>query len=432
MNADNRFIIHADRIFQFSSQSKDVGQCNQWTKCTLSQTFRMTREMADFVNQCVLGENRIRSNKSNGHRPRYIMCDVFGHSHSKRQHASPYEEIIQYLSSGYQASDIFVLAPSVKSEGSPVRKLANKISNHGIPIFVPISDEEKLDQEVTQDKMIFSTFHQVKGLERKVVVVFNFDQSYFKYYKRTANPSVCSNELYVAITRASERLSLFHHYSNDYLLFLKLNQLSKYCQLIIDTKLNVSDKHDHDDQMQSQPVMATELIRHIPESVIQQCMSKLVITCISTGGNKINIPIKILQPSGYEMVCDITGTAIPAYFEYQLTGKMSIAKQLNGKIKSNPIHLLKSQPKQCLLDDDNHHKSNTVNHKHNNTQILKEIGIVDTPSIANLILNISGSRSDQITTSQLLKMANHWNAYVSGYNYKINQIVDYNWLSKKI
>ena len=60
-------------------------------------------------------------------------------------------------------------------------------------------------------KIVFSTFHQSKGRERKVVLVFNFDQSYFKYYGKELDPNVCPNELYVATTRAQEHLSLFHH-----------------------------------------------------------------------------------------------------------------------------------------------------------------------------------------------------------------------------
>ncbi len=38
-----------------------------------------------------------------------------------------------------------------------------------------------------KDKLVFSTFHQVKGLERKVVIVYSFDDSYFDFYQRESN-----------------------------------------------------------------------------------------------------------------------------------------------------------------------------------------------------------------------------------------------------
>ena len=48
---------------------------------------------------------------------------------------------------------------------------------------------------------MLSTFHQVKGLERKVVIIMSFDAS----QNHQDDPV-----LYVASTRAEERLSLIH------------------------------------------------------------------------------------------------------------------------------------------------------------------------------------------------------------------------------
>ena len=51
-------------------------------------------------------------------------------------------------------------------------------------MYVPVSDDEVLDQDVMRGKLVFSTFHQTKGLQRKAVLVFNFDESYYKYYNK--------------------------------------------------------------------------------------------------------------------------------------------------------------------------------------------------------------------------------------------------------
>lgn len=387
-HADNRFIIYADKVFNFASIRDTAGVA--WKRCRLSQSFRITRPMSDFVNECMLGESRIVSSKPDEDLPRYIICDVFGHakSKSKRKRSRPYRELQHYLDIGYSPSDIFVIAPSVRSDRSPARKLANEISDDGIPIYVPISDEERLDDEVIRDKLIFSTFHQVKGLERKVVLVFNFDNSYFKYYKRDHDPHVCANELYVAVTRASERLTVFHHYQNDFLYFLNRAKLSDLCQVITDIPVEVSGGRGEDAAF---PVSVTDLVRHVPETVIQQCLSHLQITNRRPAGSKIDIPVKSRQKYGCEMVCDITGTAIPAHLEYKITGRMSIYKPnlINRHFRS----------KECLLD-------------RNKTNRLCE-----NLSLANL------------GTDKLLEIANCWNAYTSGYNFKLNQIDRFDWLS---
>ena len=77
-------------------------------------------------------------------------------------------------------------------------------TNHGEEINVPDLSkmklevaEEKLDEDILTGKIVFSTFHQVKGLERKVVIIYNFDNSYFIYYEKDKSPFICPNTIYV-------------------------------------------------------------------------------------------------------------------------------------------------------------------------------------------------------------------------------------------
>lgn len=50
-----------------------------------------------------------------------------------------------------------------------------------------------------------TTFHQAKGLERKIVIVLGFDDSYNKYFNRSnINNNEIANPVYVAVSRASE------------------------------------------------------------------------------------------------------------------------------------------------------------------------------------------------------------------------------------
>ncbi len=47
-----------------------------------------------------------------------------------------------------------------------------------------IEDGSNDCKDINEDKIIFTTFHKSKGRERKLVIVFNFDESYFYYYNK--------------------------------------------------------------------------------------------------------------------------------------------------------------------------------------------------------------------------------------------------------
>ena len=57
-------------------------------------------------------------------------------------------------------------------------------------------------------KISVMTFHRSKGIERKVVIVLPFSISYFDYYAKDERRDICTNPMYVAITRSSEMLIL--------------------------------------------------------------------------------------------------------------------------------------------------------------------------------------------------------------------------------
>ena len=47
---------------------------------------------------------------------------------------------------------------------------------------------------------MLSSFHQSKGLERKLVVVFNYEASFFRFFAKETPPAsrnVCPNAMYV-------------------------------------------------------------------------------------------------------------------------------------------------------------------------------------------------------------------------------------------
>lgn len=368
-DADARFITKAEQLFNINNKS--------WKYIKLSTSFRLTEEISGFINNCLYKEERIKVLKK-GEKVRYIMCDCFSDVDDR-----VYKEVRYYLSRGYSNEDIFILAPSVRSKKSPVRLLENKLASEGIKLFIPTSDEEKLDEDIMKGKIVFSSFHQVKGLERKVCIVFNFDESYFKYYKKDQNILFCPNEIYVAVTRASERLSLFHHKYNDYFPFMNTKNLNKYCECEITNiskgKINQSKK----------VIGVTDLLRHLSSNILEKAMSHITYNKIKNKTEKININVKIQQGELYESVGEITGTAIPAYYELLTTGKMTIYNTIISDINDDP----------------------------------------NESSIINRIKKIK-FKNNIITPEELLFISNVYCSMMSEFNHKINQIKQYSWLHR--
>jgi len=378
-NADQRFIEYAPLLFNFNSYN--------WIRCNLPVSFRITYEMSLFINKCLLNDERIISHKITNNKPRYIICDCFDiHSTSRT-----FQEIKYYFSLGYKPNDIFILAPSCKSQRSPVRKLENKIKKDmpNVMVYVPTSDDEKLDEELLEGKIIFSTFHQVKGLERKVVIIFNFDESYFKFYKKDANPHICSNELYVATTRGIEHLTLFHHNTNDYMPFINKSNIKLYCHFET-SKLNINDYNEKDKNIDT---AVTIISKYLPQNIIDECYNQLeIIPNNDYIINNIDIPLKISNDETTESVSEITGIAIPSMFELKQKNKMNIYDKLKK------------------VDFENKIINNGCSVK-----LEKDYNIND--------INIENLKPDE-----LLYICNCWNTFKTRYLFKIYQITTYDWL----
>tara|TARA_B110000208_G_scaffold179881_1_gene229074 strand:- start:989 stop:3208 length:2220 start_codon:yes stop_codon:yes gene_type:complete len=404
-NADARFITWAPQLFNLNTLP--------WEKTSLSYSFRVTHEIANFINKCLLGDERIKSKRVTFHKPKYIICDCFGsRKGGVRVATSAFNEVKRFLTEGYKPSDIFILAPSVKNATSPVRRLENEIKKRlvDIPIYVPVSDEEKLDQEVLENKMVFSTFHQAKGLERKIVIVFNFDASYFKYFNKHQNTNICPNEMYVATTRACDHLILLHHYRNDYFPFINKSLLKEYADVQYHCRIKVTKSKSD----KNRPVSVTDLIRHLTQETLDKCLTYIKLKGIRKKANRIKIRSKTKQKFGHENVSEITGTAIPAYFEYKLKGTMDIFDRLglNPNVSPPPAYNPESN-------------TDTVNDGFLTDSDDEELSQVATK------VKETPMQLDNITIDQLLYVANKWCSYKNGYIFKLDQISNYNWVSNE-
>lgn len=397
--ADSRYIKFAQHIFNLNDFP--------WKLTKLSQSFRITNNNSNFVNRCMLGFNRMISyKKPNESNVVYLQCDSYS------------DEVFillkEYLAKGYSPEDIFILAPSLRSNKCPARQLENKIKTEipSISVYVPVSDDDKLDSDILHNKLVFSTFHQVKGLERKIIIVYNFDNSYFKYFKKDNDPLVCPNELYVATTRALEHTVLVHNFTNDHLKFLDVGKLKWNCNYKITRRLRIKK----DNPNFNPKISVTEVIRHLPSNIIDLCYNLLKITKIRSGDH-ISISSKTEQGDGYENVSEITGVAIPSYFEYLIKGNMSIFDRLKQ---------IYQETEQIELPEIDTTDMDDLNGLFNDTSINSDEEEKEEKSF-----NINTIDMSKITPEELLFVANSWNTYKSGYLFKLMQIVNYDWLSYK-
>jgi|TARA_B110000093_G_scaffold71397_1_gene77681 hypothetical protein len=311
--ADIRFLTLGDKIWSNFS----LLRTNVFQKRTMKMSFRITNQMRHFINDVLLGEDRmnsckedvpvkyIRNNKDN------ITKVVYG-------------EISRLLDSGVKPSEIFVLANSIKGTNDSIRKLENKLTEKKIPCHVPMFEHGKMDDRVVEGKLVFSTFHTAKGRQRKYVFVVGFDNSYMTWFARNLPKDVCPNTLYVAVTRATQGLYLLEESSwrTRPLDFMKLDHIEMKNRDYIDFKgqhqtifqQDATDDDFNNQSIKKHKITPTELVKFIPENVIENITEILdrIFIKETVELDTLDIPNIIQTKQGfYEEVSDLNGIAIP-------------------------------------------------------------------------------------------------------------------------
>ena len=414
--ADTRFLTLGHQIWSTASPLP-------FKQMNLTTSYRVTRQIADFVNKVMLGPDVVSSSESSS---------VLGESSSvlgERIHAvkdgpkvsyirrstcfQVYRtigtKIVNMILSGYaKPSDIFVLAASVKQKY--FKMIENMLVENNIPCYVPMNDVNTIHSDVIKNKVIFSSFHQSKGRERKVVIIYGFDRTYFNYYNRGADMSVCPSTLYVAATRATEKLIVVE--SDDPLPFLKYTHFQLRDSTFVDFEgepVNFFDDfanaNEHD--VQYHKTSPTELIRFLNENVvitIADLMEDYLFTSSSSSScndevvddlyvdktmivsNENFITSSYFGNDVCEEVSDLNGLVIPSLYQERNSGKNSITEYVLAQIdKERPFYKEK----------------------------MREVDFLKPLSLANhlLVTNIYKSMNE--------------NLY-----FKLAQIVSYDWLSQ--
>lgn len=373
--ADLRFLTLADKLYS-----------GNWKKLSLQTSYRITRPMEHFINDVVLGYPRMKSVKDSEHPVTYITGDIF-----RKVPEYVYKEIARLLEI-YKPDDIFILAPSVRTrnELNPIKKLENLLVKRGIPCYVPLTDDEDLKDDALAKKVVFSSFHQSKGLERKVVIVYNFNASYFTYYAKTIDMHICPNTMYVAITRALERLYVVAEDNNSNAFsFLNMDKMDGVKRVTLGSSKGIQKEKGDVVPMRR----VTDLTRFLPDELTMKIVELCKMEVIKSAYVSIDIPDSIKTEAGLvEMVYELNGTAIPTIYEHRLTNSISIWQDLQEYFAKH-------------MQFDSSSEKNFMKEK------------------IQSVLRIPNCSADY------LKLANVYSAYMSGYIHKIAQIKDYNWFS---
>jgi hypothetical protein len=395
--ADSRFLTMADQLFE---------SIHPWERCTLSISYRLTKAVEYFVNEVLGGTQKIQSAKDTGNPVVYIKGNAF-------VDVVPFivEEILRLKQDkNFEWEDFFVLAPSVKKgmndkgDAKPIMLLENALKAKGIPLLIPTSDEQELTEDDTKGKFVFSSFHQSKGRERKVVILMDFSSTmYFTF--RTAPTAVCPRVLKVACTRPMEHLYLWGEdpLRNGPLPFLNFESLQNKPEYIKIVNVSLNDKRKCRVDTNAVPRRetfnkhVTELIRFVPERVIYNCMELLGEEIIRPAQHNIQLEKRIQTTFGLsECVSDLTGIAISIKYECDTVG-------LAGSKLFQECHaamLQKAQKNELRTYDE-----------------IKWFGII--------------SKEELTEPSEFLELANLYQYIKTGYKFRMKQILTYDWLSKK-
>lgn len=384
--ADERFLTLGPRIFPST---------REWKLVTTHTSFRVTNQIAHFINKYLNGFDKIKAIRD-GAKVTYMYVYAFDEK-------IIFQQIKKYMKLGYKEDDIFILAPSTKKKNtaspSPIVRLENLLVSNGFLCYAPVNDDVKVDEEVCKGKIVFSSFHQIKGLERKVVIVYGFDASYFKYYAPNLPDDNCPNTIYVATTRAMEHLCVVHNYTNQPLLpHIDMHKLSRdpNIEFVTDNgsmnKLAINQQNKLTNN-NIRPVAVTDLVRFLEPQDISKAVNMLKYTTSNSQCNaKVILPqtVEGVTKGTKEVVCDINGYAIPALFELNKTHTCQIIEDCYN------------------VDFDDEKDDNTFSS-------IKQKYIDNT-------LNID----------DMLYIATLYDAYCNGFVHRVKQIKSFDWLNTDI
>jgi hypothetical protein len=244
--------------------------------------------------------------------------------------------------------------PVARVKQTPLQVLNDHLAENKISVRTNFSDDMQGGDDNDAGSIVCTTFHSSKGRERRLVYVIGFSAGYFKYNARDADPMLCPNPLYVACTRAKERLVLCaEDTEGDCLPFLSSKLLpvwKRAVKIIVKGEMRPRKEEEREKPSQDQIVPVTSLLQHLPESAISSALSKVEFKC-SREVPKRGTPFAVMNgdigiikmvdsvPSSVdedlmESVADLNGTSLSCFLEVIILkkSKPTMMGQIEKKI----------------------------------------------------------------------------------------------------
>ncbi|KAK7754607.1 hypothetical protein SLS62_003390 [Diatrype stigma] len=311
-----------------------------WLALSLSKSFRLSEETSHFVNDVFLGGEEYITGTHKAPRPTYLHADLFD---VKRLAKKLVPLILQY-----KPERSAILAPFVRSNRA-LALLTNYLSErYGIQIAVSTSDDVPLDDLVVGGKLCVSTYHQFKGSERDLVIVYGVDAGYFEFLGRGLPDDRCPNETFVALTRAKKKLVVLHNQESSPMPFMSLKHLPERANY-----QNIAPQSMKFPQPVGRPLQldlllpmkcpVSDMVRHVPEEDMEAIVKgEITIKVVAPGlptSLHIQAPeITLTDPvkMHYEAVSDINGLAVVAAFEHSQKNNLSTLDCTPEQLESVP------------------------------------------------------------------------------------------------
>jgi hypothetical protein len=403
--ADTRFLTKAPEIWRaFSLLKTDHFEC-----CELKTSYRITHQMANFINDILLKEPGKLVACKDGETVVYIR--------RRTEYIKEWvvKECKGLVAMGVPLSSISILSDSVSGEN--IYNIENALVQNNIPCFVQNNLNEKLDPRVIEGKIVFSTFHSAKGRERQYIFVHNFNHKYFQF-KPDLDPEKCPNTIYVSTTRAIKRLYLLDKYDDNddrpFKFFTHREVMENPCVTFIGVQPDVygdAPPPHHQQPANGEPVekknktTPTKLIKFTKETTMNRISAILerIFVVEQPPATELEIPNIVKTRLGYEDVSDLNGIAIPNLYFSELTRQnvvlQMIIERIEDKRELNRYPFLK-------------HKISEIREKYSE----------------------KNDQSHCMTPNEQLYLTNILNAIQERTLFRVNQIhpEEYNWLTPEI
>ncbi|KZV91559.1 P-loop containing nucleoside triphosphate hydrolase protein [Exidia glandulosa HHB12029] len=331
---DSRYIELVDLIMKPASPY-------EWAVEDLSTSFRTSRATADFLNHCVLREQYI-TGFGDGPRPIYV------HAVLSKEYINQIMSVLGPLIEQYGPQNTALLAPSVRTNWD-LRPLTNYLSRSNVPVAISHSDEGILDDDITRGKLTVSTIHQFKGLERLLVLLWGFDNSYMHYFARAFPDDRYTNVRFLHSTRSRGQLVLLHDARQPPLPFFYLAALESFADFrnLANRSMKAQPtpvRDFHLPEGRRIPIAASEYARHARNEVLTPLIrTHTRVDKVAPSPDLLDISDKVCTHTRqrfWEFVADINGLAVTAGFEWHCLGTLNtLSTSANDFVDSRLLNI---------------------------------------------------------------------------------------------